>query len=72
MQPTPLKAVHDRDLVALLETLGIRGRIQAGKVTCSQCHATVTMDNLGALYYDSGQVRVLCVADECIDSFRGA
>lgn len=72
METRPLHAVHDRDLVALLDRLGIKHRLDAGKLRCGQCSEVVTMECLGGLYYQSGQVRVLCSNAACIDSFRGA
>jgi hypothetical protein len=65
-----MSAVHDKDLDVLLEGLGIRSKLRSGRLRCSICDSIVTPENLGALYYDSGQVRVLCNEIGCLDVFR--
>jgi len=66
-----MSAVHDRDLDALLGQLGIRSKLQAGRLHCAICGMPVTTESLGALFYDSGQVKVLCNAIGCLDTVRG-
>lgn len=66
-----MMAVHDRDLEALLKGLGIESKLRAGRMLCAQCSRPVTYDTIGALFYESGTVRVLCSGSDCLDSFRG-
>lgn len=65
-----MSAVHDRDLDALLHELGVRSKLRAGRLRCAICDSVVTSENIGALFYDSGQVRVLCNGIGCLDVFR--
>jgi hypothetical protein len=65
-----MSAIHDKDLDALLDELGIKSKLRNGRLRCAICDSTVTPENLGAFYYDSGQVRVLCNEIGCLDVYR--
>lgn len=70
MSKQKLSVVHDRDLESLLEQLGIASAVRRGEARCALCGTAVTKENLGALYFESGQVRVLCDEVGCLDLHR--
>lgn len=61
-----IDGVLDRDLVPLLKNLGILERVKAGQMVCSKCDKPVTLENLGAIRIQNGQVAVNCDDLGCI------
>jgi len=66
----PLNAVHDRDLDELLAKLGIKSKLDAGRLKCVACGNMVTRENLGGLFYQNKEVRVICAEVGCIDVYQ--
>ena len=66
-RPTsPLRAVYDDDLDTLLDNLKISRDLEAGRLRCRVCGASVTRDNLLALVPDSGAVTLICTKPACL------
>ena len=61
-----LKVVHDDDLTALLDRLGILGKVRHGEVRCKFCEEPVTLENLHSLFPLSGAVKLVCDKPACI------
>jgi len=61
-----LRAVHDTDLKRVLRRLDILEAVEGGKLRCSVCNRPVNMDNLGGLYMDNGEVKVVCNNISCL------
>jgi hypothetical protein len=61
-----LRAVHDDDLEAFLEALGIASDVRAGRMDCAFCKDTVTLANLHAVFPDGGDVKVVCDRPDCV------
>jgi hypothetical protein len=61
-----LQAIHDDDLMAYLESLGLLKEFQLGRLTCRACGDVITMDNLNAFLPDSGQIRIFCSKPDCV------
>jgi hypothetical protein len=60
-----LKAVHDDDLVAYLGSLGVdTSRPTLGR--CKFCREDVTLDNLAALFPESGDLKLVCHRPMCL------
>lgn len=62
-----LKAVHESDLEALLESLGVLRAIRAGHRTCDICGDQVTLDNLEAIFPMEGRVGLGCDKRSCLE-----
>ncbi len=71
MPEKALRAVHDDDLPAYLESLGLLSDIKAGRLRCKFCDDPVTLVNLHALFPDSGAVRLACSKPDCIKQLMG-
>jgi len=61
-----IKAVHDDDLPTLLRGLELWDTFQAQKLTCKFCGATLTLDNLAAIFPDGHTVSLCCDRPPCI------
>ena len=63
-ETTKVKAVHDNDLVAYIRSLGLDPESTLGR--CKFCGADVTLDNLAALFPQSGSIKFVCPRRECL------
>ncbi|HLA82413.1 MAG TPA: hypothetical protein VJP78_12475 [Thermoleophilia bacterium] len=61
-----IRAVHDDDLDAVLDRLGLGGKLRAGDLKCRICGEIVTRETLQALFPDSGTIKVLCNKPSCM------
>lgn len=59
-----MKAVHDDDLVGYLRTLGLDPSSQLAR--CKFCGEPVTLENLAALFPQSGAVKLVCDRASCL------
>jgi len=46
---TTISAVHRDELAGFLSRVGILALVKAGKVTCTRCGATITLESFGAI-----------------------
>ena len=60
-----LKAVHDDDLIAYLRSLGV-DTTQPTLEPCKFCRQDVTLDNLAALFPESGALKLVCDRPSCL------
>ena len=61
-----VKAVHDSDLIEVLESLGVLDEIQTGGAKCSYCGGVVNLDTLEAVFSEGKVVKFVCSKNECI------
>jgi hypothetical protein len=61
-----LRAVHDDDLEQVLKALGLFEDVKTGRTRCAVCRESVDLDNLHAVFSDSGDVKVTCNKPDCI------
>jgi hypothetical protein len=59
-------AIDDKNLVGVLEKLGIYQDVVAGRTRCHFCGNTVTVQNLGGLFKHEGQIRLVCNNIRCL------
>jgi hypothetical protein len=62
-----IKAVHDRDLEGLLESLGLAETVKAGHARCHFCGETLTLDNLQAILPIGDRIGLTCGKPGCIE-----
>lgn len=65
MAHSALRAVHDDDLVGLLEKLDLKEQFDRGELRCRFCEDVISWDNLHALFPESGTIRVVCDKKDC-------
>jgi len=63
-------AVHDRDLKQFLIELKLLDRITKGKIKCSECDCTITLENIGSITIFKGEAKVCCDDIKCFYKFR--
>ena len=63
---TKVKAVHDSDLLEVLESLGVLKKIQNNQVKCVYCGELITLTNIEAVFRDKGEIKLICSKPECL------
>ncbi len=61
-----VKAIHDTDLERVLKKLGLYEKLVAGELRCSICGRLLTLENLGGIYRENGEVKLVCNKIECL------
>ncbi len=61
-----VKAIHDSDLEKVLKKLGLYERLIRGELKCAICGRPLTLENLGGLYRENGEVKLVCNRIECL------
>ena len=61
-----ISAVHDDDLVGFLKGLGVLAEVERGRAKCKFCREAVTLDNLAAVFPESGDVKFVCDKPGCL------
>lgn len=72
MEKKAIKAVHDDDLVVFLNGLGIYSDFIHNKLSCAFCKDVITVENLHALFPDSGAIKICCSKPDCIHTLFAA
>ncbi len=61
-----LLAVHDQDLRQFLTSLGILNGVEEGKFNCAVCQRKITLENLGGVYPENLEIRIVCEFVNCV------
>ncbi len=61
-----VKAIHDTDLERVLRKLGLYERLVRGELRCAICDRPLTLENLGGLYRENGEVKLVCNNIKCL------
>ena len=64
-----IKAIHESDLAAFLERLGLYERVQSGVALCEFCRQTVTLLNLSGVFASHGEIHLCCISAACQEAF---
>ena len=62
---TRIKAVHEEDLIPLLNSLGIYMKIKEGEAFCVYCSTVITLDNLWGIFREGKSIRFICSNPDC-------
>lgn len=65
LQREKVHAIHKRDLVSVIEGLGLLEELMAGSLCCDICGAPIALDTLQCLFMEDNQVRLCCTNVEC-------
>lgn len=63
-----IPAIHDKDLISILEELDLLKKIETKKIKCSNCNQLITVNSLGALKKEKEEILIICDNPECIAS----
>ena len=61
-----VRAIHDDDLEAFAENLGILNSLLAGELRCAICGDAITLDSLHAFLPSGDEIRVICEKPFCV------
>ena len=61
-----VKAIHDSDLKKVLRKLRLYEKLTRGELKCAICGCPLTLDNLGGLYRENGEVKLVCNKIKCL------
>ena len=61
-----IKAVHDVDLEKVLRRLGLYKRLARGELSCAICGRPISLENLGGLYKENGEIKLVCNRIDCL------
>ncbi len=61
-----VKTVHDTDLERVLKKLGLYEKLVRGELRCSICGRPLTLENMGGIYRENGEVKLVCNKIECL------
>jgi hypothetical protein len=61
-----ISAVHDDDLIGFLGGLGVLADVKYGKASCKFCRQSVTLENLIAVFPESGDIKFVCDRPGCL------
>lgn len=61
-----ISAVHDDDLVHFLEGIGVLAEVESGRATCKFCGQSVDLNNLIAVFPESGDIKFVCDRQGCL------
>ncbi len=61
-----LKTVLPDDMERLMESLGLWGSLEEGKLNCSHCKKTLSKERIFGIYPISGDIKVACNSSDCI------
>lgn len=69
MPESALNAVHDDDLEAYLDSLGLLSAVKEGKITCVACGETVSIGTVQAVVPRAETIGILCSSPACMVAF---
>ena len=61
-----INAVHDKDLLNLLQQLNVMDKVNNNEFVCESCQTTLNFENIGAIYIEKDQVKMCCDLVDCI------
>lgn len=69
MKDNKIKAVHDKDLVELLQSLNVYNDVIHGNYKCLFCGNTITIDNIASIVPYENTVQFTCDSTDCHQKF---
>ena len=61
-----IKAIHDEDLERVLRRLGLYEKLIRGELRCAICGRPLSPKNIGGLYKENGEIKLVCNRIECL------
>ncbi len=67
---TKLKAIHEDDLLSMLDNLGITEKIQKGEYRCEYCNKIISLDNLWCIRKKDNRIQLICSNYDCLNKLQ--
>ena len=61
-----LHAIYDEHLEQYLQSLGLLVKVKRGQSKCKFCREPITLDNIHAIFPDSGMIHICCSNSNCV------
>lgn len=61
-----LKAIHNDELIELLNKLELLDKLKKGKLKCKFTDTVITVENLHSIFPESGSIKLVCNSPEAI------
>jgi len=65
-----IRAIRRDKVLNLIEDESIKSDFENNKIKCSKCEAIITLDNIGAIKKENGQIFFICDNYTCINLQR--
>ena len=65
-----ISAIHDKDLMPLLQEHQLATPLEQGKVRCHACAQPVTWDNIGGIAFKQGRLVLYCESMACLGGIK--
>ena len=62
-----LLAFHEKELMVVLEKLGLLEKMKNGKLKCAICGRVITKENLGAILKKKNDFQIICDDLKCLE-----
>lgn len=70
MQKSILNAVHDSELISLLESIGELETIENGKANCEFCGKKISLANIQTIFVKNNAISYCCNSPLCFIKFE--
>lgn len=61
-----MNAVYNSDIEGLLRSLEVLDEVTEGKRDCDKCGEQLTLDSIGSIYGEDGDVKLTCKKLKCL------
>jgi hypothetical protein len=65
-----INAVHDDNLKNLLKNIGYFDKVKKGDIKCKFCRDVITLENISAIFPESGSIKLICDKPVCIQELK--
>jgi len=69
MNKVDFNSVYDDDLLQLIEKLGLKQKLDEGKLKCKFTDTIITFENLYSIFPESGDIKLVCDNPNAIKLF---
>jgi hypothetical protein len=61
-----VSVIHDDDLDAFLDSIGILNKFKRGELKCKFCRTPISYENFHSIFPQSGDIKLVCDNVDCI------
>lgn len=69
MNKKTITAVHDKDLLDLIEKFGLTEKLNNGLIKCKFTETVITFENLYSIFPEANSIKFVCELPEAIKLF---
>lgn len=69
MERKTIQAVHDKDLLELIDKFGLKDKLNNGLLKCKFTQIVITFDNIYSIFPEANNIRFVCDEPTAIKLF---